>query len=567
MSNSKRLKSQSFKSNLGHLACNIRIVMKYELKNLIRILISMQLIFGPLVAYAEKIEFTITGDALRMRALEKQGEQGNVVEAVDKGFTLDRGSVVEADIPNHLILREGGLASGKIDREKTLLNWLNTIEAVKFKPAGGTKNNCQNKAGFCYDYFGRIKVKSVAGRSNLPANYSDLNLGAVLRSVRLRGTQSLGDRISLNVVEPTPVVNLPDRNTQQEAGLFPGMQEPSAAKVADAESKNAKSFGSGGATQSTVEAQTLPSSSSTEAGYCFQCTITERSTPVEKLLTHLPESTKRIEANVKQKIRNFHDNELVKRERIEKSCGIKYDDYYKFMVGEADKMGLDGETVFKYMLSQESASDCYATRGEGGSRSIGLLQINIEGTHPSSSVPLCSSNQISQLKTAGMQGLMADAQLPKAQRQLQCLQNPLVNGHEALRIFKEKEDYLISGGVVGGRRNGSLVSFDRAKLAKSPDRLPLMVAAFNGGQHWILDAKYDLEQFNLKNAGVDGFTPLDPYNYDHLKLFNLMGGLEPDELKEVFGNTALAQRQRRSWGNSLSNTAHTEAIRYLTQKK
>jgi hypothetical protein len=223
------------------------------------------------------------------------------------------------------------------------------------------------------------------------------------------------------------------------------------------------------------------------------------------------------------------DHDLAKMySNFKNSCGFPLTEFTSLVKQRATANGVPPEIMLS-LMTQESSGKCYALNSEQDTtQSVGLFQIN----SASSRYPRCTNEQKNILKNLGHSSRLSQG--PR------CLENPLVNLEESIRILKDKRETLTTA------RDG----FDPSKLDET-SAWRLAVSAYNGGPRWVLEAKKDLEQFNAKNG-----TNLSAYNWEDLRIFYLRMWLNRNQQNSNFGSMA----NGRSKQNSIINLAYAENV-------
>jgi len=238
--------------------------------------------------------------------------------------------------------------------------------------------------------------------------------------------------------------------------------------------------------------------------------------------------------------------------RFFKECGIKIRDFIPELVRQSMASDIPPEFMLSMMI-QESEGNCHSVSKETNSTvSVGLFQINSN----SSTIPRCTDAQ-----KVSLHQLTADT-MGKGPR---CLENPTTNLSEAIRLLKAKLNVLTSREIKVG--NQMMTVFDPKSLQTNGkfnmNAWRLAFSAYNGGERWVLQAKADLDAFNLKQG-----THLQASNWESLRVFYLRGWLSRDPRTpanagpeanvntEMFGNQATTRDRQ----NSRANLAWIENI-------
>ena len=231
------------------------------------------------------------------------------------------------------------------------------------------------------------------------------------------------------------------------------------------------------------------------------------------------------------------------RSRFQATCGISLDAYLPEVQRQADEAGVPAHVLLSIM-TQESSGDCSQVTPETVGVSVGLFQIH------ESIFRQCSSYELQQ-----MQG----ASIARLQRGPRCLQNPVVNLQEGIRVMKQKLEALLqpstrysidrysrNGGTE--RVNVAISGFDPRQL-RTPDghwnatMWRMVASAYNGGEGWVLRAKRDLEMYNERNG-----TNLNPANWEDLRVFYLKRELNShgNAPENFFGQREVGRRVDRA---------------------
>jgi hypothetical protein len=223
--------------------------------------------------------------------------------------------------------------------------------------------------------------------------------------------------------------------------------------------------------------------------------------------------------------------------RFQRSCGISITDFSREIQRRAEYAGVPADILLTLMV-KESAGACWAIKDEtNGTKSLGLFQINTGSTR----YPRCTLAQKDELKK------MSIAQMYKGPG---CVENPVVNLHEAIRILSAKTQALT--------RSQAPTGFDEKRLKDRDGKWNrnmwrLAVAAYNGGERWVLKAKQDLETFAQKHGET-----LDAHNWEDLRIFFMRSHLDrfQNGQRMYFGGRSA----NRNIGASKMNLAYTETI-------
>lgn len=396
---------------------------------------------------------------------------------------LKRGSIVE--IPDQFVV----VINGKPDLELTLNNWLKTAgehRAAGFSDDGAGRYSYDGEKA---EYFFPIRVTSPAKGSTIRDGHQDNQHFIALKFLARQGAALIVSDDAVVESRPSPA---------QRSSVAPQIQQ-----------------------NSSLEA-TNPCAS----GVCSQ--PSDVSEPVKKLITALSPALVAAEKRSRQIFqRTTGDLDHVNR-NFRESCGFSLSEFAPIIKEQARSRGVPAE-VLMGILTQESSGRCYVLNSETDkTQSVGLFQINSLSTK----FPRCTTAEKSILKRLGSAARLATG--PR------CLENPIVNLQESIRLLTSMKSTLVSG------RNG----FDESKLDHT-DLWRLVASSYNGGARWALQAKKDLEEFNRTNR-----TALDSHNWEDLRLFYLRRWLGRDSQQNLFGRNSSG----RSKENSIANLSYTENI-------
>ncbi len=221
----------------------------------------------------------------------------------------------------------------------------------------------------------------------------------------------------------------------------------------------------------------------------------------------------------KNDLRHVYDN-------FQKSCGFDLGQFIPIIKSRAAQAGVPSELLLS-LMTQESSGRCYVLNSETDStQSVGLFQIN--SVHKK--FPRCTNEQKNILRSLGSANRLATG--PR------CLENPVVNLDEAIRVLNASKSHITSRG------------FDESKLS-SEDLWRMTISAYNGGPRWVLEAKKDLEQFNSKHG-----TSLSAYKWEDLRIFYMREWLDRGQKIQNLGRAV----EGRSRTNSVANLSYAENI-------
>ena len=241
-----------------------------------------------------------------------------------------------------------------------------------------------------------------------------------------------------------------------------------------------------------------------------------------------------------------HHNLAYGESHLQRICGgIPLDEFNAYVDQESDKAVIPRGLLRRLMIV-ESGGNCFAEGDvDGKNSSLGLFQVGTAG----SKIPRCSTSQIAFIK--------AQTSLEPLRSQPRCLQNPVVNLSESIRVLNTKYNTLqnrmkfrtgvfnIHAVDVTGFTPRQL---DRTRL----DTWRIVMSAYNGGERWTMLAKHDLDEFNR----VQG-THLDAGNWEDLRLFYFRRWLDRDTQKASFGKSRDGGRKQFY---TLVNVAYAESI-------
>lgn len=188
---------------------------------------------------------------------------------------------------------------------------------------------------------------------------------------------------------------------------------------------------------------------------------------------------------------------------------------------ECQKAGIPPELLLA-MLQQESAGNCTAV-GPDRPPSIGLFQIAENGI--SAGISFCQPNDASAVNNPN------------------CIQNPLTNLREAIRILRSKFK------SVNDRFPQPPPTPVASQSPAERDLWRKAIMAYNGGQAYVFQAYNDIKSFNAKFH-----TNYNPDNWEVRRLFLFRMALAENGRNYHDNN----YRWKRSQANAVSNLAYTE---------
>lgn len=455
---------------------------------------------------------------------------------------LAAGSVVE--IPDSYKVLN---ARGDVDPELTLNNWLSKAgyQAKDIKPTKATYD------GERTDFFFPVKIKHAAPGSETKYLNGKTHYMALRHLIRENGALIVDTpatlRKSPSAEDLTPLRSISEPLAQPESQTDQESQAPSQdpgeldlEELLDEKPAKRKSSRRQRPSQQTHESHSEAGLTCEGGGCSPEATVAPG---FDRLKRDLRSIIKSVDSRTATKALNTIATAEALPSNFENSCGISFNSFKNEIKRIASREGLPSEILFS-MMTQESSGKCFILNSEANNTtSVGLFQVSSRTSHYSR----CTSSQKETLRSLSTLAEMKNGP--------QCLENPVVNLKEAVRILKSKlnevtrEDFRVS---LGERYEG----FDRSRLKNRDGEYTdlawrLAISAYNGGERWPLRAKYDLEQFNRKHG-----TELSPYNWEHLRVFYLRRGL--DRVRNGHSKHFSDTRTGRSIENSVSNLAYAE---------
>lgn len=398
---------------------------------------------------------------------------------------LKRGTIIE--IPDEFVV----MKDGKKNLELTLNNWLR--KAGHQPPKTDSGPGLFKFDGEKQDYFFPVKIApgGLAKGSTLPKEIASQPMYLALGHLVKRGNALvLNDDAAVHPITP---------RQQAESSL-------EAARARQARQ------------------QQMEATSPCAQGLCSKPSDTSDS--VKHLIRAISPALSQAEVKSKQVFRRTKDDLTKIDSNFKQSCGFTLGEYTSLVRSRAEQAGVPSEILLS-LMTQESSGRCYALNSETDrTQSVGLFQINSTNTR----YPRCTTEQKNILKSYG-----TTARLSTGPR---CLENPLLNLEEAIRLLKGKRAAIVRGG------------FDESKM-ESLDLWRLVVSAYNGGEKWVMEAKNDLERFNAIHG-----TQLDAHNWEDLRLFYFRSWLDPKRRQAMIGKP----NGGRSQSNSVANLSYAENI-------
>ncbi len=398
---------------------------------------------------------------------------------------LKRGTIIE--IPDEYVVMKNGTKN----LELTLNNWLRS--AGYNPPQTATGPGLFKFDGEKQDYFFPVKIApgGLAKGSTLPKEIADQPMYLALGHLVRRGHALV----------------LTDDSTVQP--ITPRQRAESSPEAVQARQERQ---------------QQMEATSPCAQGLCSK--PSDSSDSVKHLIRAIAPALSRAENRSRQVFRRTQ-NDLSKIENVFKqSCGFGLGEYSNLVRSRAEQAGVPAEILLS-LMTQESSGRCYVLNSETDkTQSVGLFQINSTNTR----YPRCTTDQKNILKSLGSPSRLATG--PR------CLENPLLNLEEAIRLLKGKRAAIVRGG------------FDETKI-DNLDMWRLVVSAYNGGEKWVMEAKDDLERFNAIHG-----TRLYAHKWEDLRLFFFRSWLDPKRRSSMIGKSNAG----RSQANSVANLSYAENI-------
>lgn len=455
----------------------------------------LMLLITSLSAQAEQI---VLGEDLELR---QKGANTDEYMRVGK---LAKGSVIE--IPDRYIKRK---ANGDVDLYATRENWRKQASAKESRP-GWLRYNGDERANF---YPIRV-VKAELGSTSHTNEFDDSYFMG-LEGLYVRGNLKKNvSQVSVN----KPIL---------AAG---GGETTSASALKSKPAEKPKLI---------VPTEAVSDDICIDGGCSQPGTISKLRAALEPAFQKVAEEEQRMAARTD--LANANTAETLKR-NFAQTCGGKLEDFLPIVKKRSEEEGVPYE-LLTHMLLQESSARCFAANPETDlTSSIGLFQVNTS----SSTVRHCSEADRRIITTT------APSQLAQAP---QCLQNPLVNLNEAMRILKEKKNILVEIWRLGSVSK-FFTAFEPSKMSNKT-HWELAVAAYNGGEGHVLAARREVEQFNKRHN-----ANLNPNNTDAIHFFMLWGSMSPKEQQELIGRSYSGRRTDLS----VLNVAYVRNLRGALSK-
>lgn len=421
--------------------------------------------------------------ALRVQISSDAKIRENSDNSMERVGMLKQGSIVE--IPDEYVVN----VAGQPNLERTLNNWLRT---------GGTQRAADGAGAYNFDgekteYFFPVRITNPAKGSTIARGHQNTNHFIALKYLLLKGKAMIVSNDA--VVTEADVAPPPTERAKQPINV---QSDPNAQMEAQSACGNGLC--------------SLPSDASSPV----RGLIAAASPGLAAAAVRSGQIFKRTNNDLKHVYENFG-----------KSCGFDLGQFIPIIKSRASQAGIPSELMLS-LMTQESSGRCFVLNSETDrTQSVGLFQIN--SAH--GKYPRCTNEEKNILRSLGSASRLATG--PR------CLENPIINLDEALRVLTSAKNTLLS-------RTG----FDATKL-NADDIWRMTVSAYNGGPRWVLQAKKDLEQFNAKNG-----TSLSVYNWEDLRIFYMRQWLGRDQQRAAFGNAI----EGRSEENSIANLSYAENI-------
>ena len=439
-------------------------------------ILSVQIVFQP-VAFA--LEIQLKSDV----KLREHSDQ-----SMERVGLLKRGTVVE--IPDQFVVNR----NGKPDLELTLNNWLRT--------AGKMRSSSDQPGRYTFDgekadFFFPIRVTKPAKGSTVAEGHQNNQHFIALKFLARQGSAFI-------VSDDAPVQ--PVESTRSETVAAAPKRAPVKPRVD---------------VQTQMEAS-LPCAD----GLCSK--PSDVTQPVRNFIADISPALAAANTKSAQLFRRTQNDLGHVHNNFEKSCGFPLSEFTPIVKSRAEQSGVPAE-ILMALMTQESSGRCYVLNSETDrTQSVGLFQINSRSTK----YPRCTNEQKNILRSLGRASRLATG--PR------CLENPIVNLDESIRLLTSMKKTLTSGSS----------GFD-AETTDSSDLWRMVVSSYNGGPRWVLQAKKDLEEFNRKNG-----TKLQAGNWEDLRLFYMRRWLNRNQQIENFGSVV----NGRSQENSVANLAYAENV-------
>lgn len=447
--------------------------------------------------------------ALKIQIAETKNVRLPGDDQMERVGQLKSGSIVE--IPDDFTIFS---ASGKADLEKTLINWL--------RNAGTTSQGARPFSGI-YDgekrtYFYPVRILAVGKGSDANRLAPETTYYVAFENLAHNGN-------AIILSNDAPVL--------KQIGLAPEVVRRKPREVPPAIRANPTAH---------FEAQ-APCTDQ-------RCLERTKSVTLDALVDTLTQvgAVKRANDRLRAAQRRTHNDMAVIEHSLRKSCGLSLSAIAKEVKHQANAAGVPADILLSIMV-QESSGRCNILNSEtNDSQSVGLFQVNSK----SSPYRRCTSGEKKWLYGKSIEQLRTGPA---------CLENPVVNLYESIRILKAKANLLTKPRITLISASGTKETYEGfdPRLMKnsdgtwSDDLWRLAVSAYNGGERWVLRAKSDLTTFNQKHG-----SRLRADNWEDLRVFYLRRYLDRTQNGHdvYFGN----RRTGRSEENSINNLAYAENI-------
>jgi len=438
-------------------------------------------------------------------------DSNNVLQVVDR---LKKGTILQ--IPDKYNIKNK--KTGKVDLESTINNWFKKgeISRSKFRSRGRIKR----------DYYFPVKVVKRIGNGKAKSSTGLIALKALARH---KGKY-------LKLVEDSDMVQVKSKSSssKQQTTVTPSRSDlyiDSAATCHKPEGtlNNLKEF-----KHFKSEIETILKENNKEAIL--------KSQEIDRA-KHL--QARNFETKCTKGQYSFSQFESVMDEAVSTSGipGLKVDILRRLMYNE----------------SAQKACESIGDIESDGSKSVGLFQVNTK----SSSVRSCSKSEFNKIKRLSLRDLKLRG---SPSGDLHCLQNPIVNLEEAIKVLKKKAR-LLGNSRIKTRYYGWQKGFSKHFMQNNPQAIFLIISSYNGGQTWPILAKHDLEIFNQKHG-----TTYNPEKWEDLRLFYMRRWLNREQREKAFGykkggkDIGLASKQGRTKDNTLLNLRYVESTLEYKQK-
>ena len=267
--------------------------------------------------------------------------------------------------------------------------------------------------------------------------------------------------------------------------------------------------------------------------------------------------------NLKQKIRTLCQNNLISRveENFNDRCKpLEFREFVKnVLICESCSAGVPPALMLAIM-SAESTGRC-AVKNDDNEYSLGLFQINAE-TNKKGRLP-CTQDQLTTLeilkgkgKDDYLQSLLAGGGGKKKPPKPHCLQNPIVNLRESLRIINNK--YKRTEGEIPKPKQCGV---DEAAI-NNPDDWRKALAAYNGGEGRIQSIIKVIKEQN-KNIPEDmkeEWEKMSQWQKIKAYYFHCDWLQKNKKTKKAEYGKCMNEGDKYSWDISAKNLAYVESM-------